>query len=82
MLAKDVFAVNDLDEQIQALIRQLNELMEERMEITSGTYHAVRKIGNAIGIGSVDLNSLDMDIEPSAGLSLHHHPDSANTSAS
>ena len=70
MLAKDVFAVNDVDRKIQDLIRQLNDLIDERLKITSETCAMSRKIRKARGLNGVDLTSVDLTVESPTGLSI------------
>ena len=69
MLAKDVFALNDLDGKIQELIEQLNDLIERRIEITSETCPLSRKLMQS-RTGTVDLSSIDLTIDPACGLSI------------
>lgn len=72
MLAKDMFAVNDIDAKIKSLIDELAHLIDERKEMTSPAKAVAAKPKRAKSINRFDFSSLDLNIDSSSrGLSIN-----------
>ena len=71
MLAKDMFALNDVDSKIQDLIVQLQELIDKRIDLASENCPLSRKTKAARDSRKIDFSSIDLTIDESDyGLSM------------